>query len=72
MHQKNAFGYNKMHGMLFGIMVIWRWMKLNIEKSRSYFYGFWKKLSVEEGNIVVAFEMQQQYPKMLQQFRFHM
>jgi hypothetical protein len=33
---------------------------------------FEKNQSVEERKIVVVFEMQQQYPKMLQQFRFHM
>jgi hypothetical protein len=33
---------------------------------------FEKSQSVEEGKIVVAIEMQQQYKKMLQQFRFHM
>jgi len=33
---------------------------------------FEKNQSVEEGKIVVVIEMQQQYTKMPQQFRFHM
>jgi hypothetical protein len=33
---------------------------------------FEKNQSVDQRKIVVAIEMQQQYKKMLQQFRFHM